>query len=94
MECHRILVVPCSCTPEIPTACISFQLSPMSFAARATADCESIELATGGASWEPLVRGLPQKRAYETVLRDAMLLVAAVRIPGDVQILSTTIVGG
>ena len=26
----------------------------------------------GGASWEPLVRGLPQKRAYETVLRDAM----------------------
>jgi serine/threonine protein kinase len=26
----------------------------------------------GGASWEPLSRGLPQKRAYETVLRDAM----------------------
>lgn len=26
----------------------------------------------GGVSWEPLVRGLPQKRAYETVLRDAM----------------------
>jgi len=26
----------------------------------------------GGASWEPLMRGLPQKRAYETVLRDAM----------------------
>jgi serine/threonine protein kinase len=26
----------------------------------------------GGASWEPLVRGLPQKGAYETVLRDAM----------------------
>ena len=25
-----------------------------------------------GASWEPLVRGLPQKGAYETVLRDAM----------------------
>ena len=25
-----------------------------------------------GASWEPLTRGLPQKRAYETVLRDAM----------------------
>jgi serine/threonine protein kinase len=25
-----------------------------------------------GASWEPLVRGLPQKQAYETVLRDAM----------------------
>jgi photosystem II stability/assembly factor-like uncharacterized protein len=25
-----------------------------------------------GASWEPLIRGLPQKRAYETVLRDAM----------------------
>jgi serine/threonine protein kinase len=25
-----------------------------------------------GASWEPLVRGLPQKRAYETVLRDAL----------------------
>jgi serine/threonine protein kinase len=25
-----------------------------------------------GASWEPLMRGLPQKRAYETVLRDAM----------------------
>jgi serine/threonine protein kinase len=25
-----------------------------------------------GASWEPLVRGLPQKRAYETVLRDAI----------------------
>jgi hypothetical protein len=24
----------------------------------------------GGASWEPLMRGLPQKRAYETVLRD------------------------
>ncbi|HKD09041.1 MAG TPA: protein kinase [Bryobacteraceae bacterium] len=26
-----------------------------------------------GASWEPLSRGLPQKRAYETVLRDAMV---------------------
>ncbi|HEV2732988.1 MAG TPA: protein kinase [Terriglobales bacterium] len=26
----------------------------------------------GGASWEPLMRGLPQKRAYETVLRDAL----------------------
>lgn len=26
----------------------------------------------GGASWEPLTRGLPQKQAYETVLRDAM----------------------
>ena len=25
-----------------------------------------------GASWEPLVHGLPQKRAYETVLRDGM----------------------
>ena len=25
-----------------------------------------------GASWEPLVRGLPQKGAYETILRDAM----------------------
>jgi serine/threonine protein kinase len=25
-----------------------------------------------GKSWEPMVRGLPQKRAYETVLRDAM----------------------
>ena len=27
-----------------------------------------------GASWEPLTRGLPQKGAYETVLRDAMTL--------------------
>jgi len=26
----------------------------------------------GGASWEALIRGLPQKRAYETVLRDGM----------------------
>jgi serine/threonine protein kinase len=26
----------------------------------------------GGGSWEPLSRGLPQKRAYETVLRDAI----------------------
>ncbi len=26
----------------------------------------------GGGSWEPLMRGLPQKRAYETVLRDAI----------------------
>ena len=26
----------------------------------------------GGASWEPLTRGLPQKSAYATVLRDAM----------------------
>jgi hypothetical protein len=25
-----------------------------------------------GASWEPLMRGLPQKGAFETVLRDAM----------------------
>jgi hypothetical protein len=25
-----------------------------------------------GASWEPLTDGLPQKNAYETVLRDAM----------------------
>jgi serine/threonine protein kinase len=27
----------------------------------------------GGASWEPLMRGLPQKGAYETVLRDALI---------------------
>jgi len=27
-----------------------------------------------GASWEPLARGLPQKQAYETVLRDAMIV--------------------
>jgi hypothetical protein len=27
----------------------------------------------GGASWEPLMRGLPQKLAYETVLRDALV---------------------
>ena len=27
---------------------------------------------TAGGSWEPLMRGLPQKRAYETVLRDGM----------------------
>jgi hypothetical protein len=26
----------------------------------------------GGASWEPLTRGLPQEDAYETVLRDAL----------------------
>ncbi|HUI84865.1 MAG TPA: protein kinase [Candidatus Binatia bacterium] len=26
-----------------------------------------------GASWEPLMRGLPQKDAYETVLRDALI---------------------
>lgn len=26
----------------------------------------------GGASWEPLAKGLPQEGAYETVLRDAM----------------------
>ena len=26
-----------------------------------------------GASWEPLTRGLPQKRAYETVLRDGLV---------------------
>ena len=26
----------------------------------------------GGKSWEPLTRGLPQKGAYETVLRDSM----------------------
>lgn len=26
----------------------------------------------GGRWWEPLVRGLPQKRAYETILRDAL----------------------
>ncbi len=25
-----------------------------------------------GASWEPLTRGLPQKGAYETILRDAL----------------------
>ena len=28
----------------------------------------------GGGSWEPLMRGLSQKRAYETVLRDAMTM--------------------
>jgi hypothetical protein len=27
---------------------------------------------SAGASWEPLMRGLPQKGAYETVLRDGM----------------------
>jgi hypothetical protein len=28
---------------------------------------------SAGASWEPLTRGLPQKGAYETVLRDGMV---------------------
>src|SRR5579864_8136168 len=28
---------------------------------------------SAGASWEPLTRGLPQRGAYETVLRDAMV---------------------
>ena len=28
----------------------------------------------GGASWEPLARGLPQKLAYETVLRDGLTM--------------------
>jgi hypothetical protein len=28
---------------------------------------------SAGASWEPLTRGLPQQRAYETVLRDGMV---------------------
>src|SRR5882762_5426448 len=46
MECHRILVLPCSCIREIPTACISFQLSPMSFAAHARAGFEFIGPAT------------------------------------------------
>src|SRR5271167_530766 len=46
MECHRILVLPWSCTRETPTVCISSQLSPMSFAAHATAGCEFIEPAT------------------------------------------------
>jgi hypothetical protein len=27
---------------------------------------------SGGRTWEPLTRGLPQQRAYDTVLRDAM----------------------
>jgi len=27
-----------------------------------------------GSSWEPLFRGLPQKRAYETILRDALIM--------------------
>jgi serine/threonine protein kinase len=30
-----------------------------------------------GATWEPLSRGLPQKRAYETVLRDAFAVYAS-----------------
>jgi serine/threonine protein kinase len=29
---------------------------------------------TAGSSWEPLMRGLPQKGAYETVLRDALTI--------------------
>jgi hypothetical protein len=29
-----------------------------------------------GASWEPLSRGLPQQRAFETVLRDGMVTVS------------------
>jgi len=34
-----------------------------------------------GESWEPLMRGLPQKSAYETVLRDAMT-VECFDVPG------------
>ena len=45
-ECRPILVLPCSCTQETPTAFISFRLSRMSFAARATAGCASIAPAT------------------------------------------------
>src|SRR5260370_30731352 len=54
MEFHRISVSRWGCTQEILTVCISFQLSPTSFAAHAMAGCGFIELATGvlrGSRW-------------------------------------------
>jgi len=53
MACRRISVLPLSYTPKIPTGCMSFQSSPMSFGARAKADCGFIELATLGPRGSP-----------------------------------------
>jgi len=33
----------------------------------------------GGASWEPLTRGLPQKNALETILRDSLATTRAIQ---------------
>ncbi len=71
-ECRRILVLPCSRIPEIPTACISFRLNPTSFAAPATAGCTSIEPATVAPRGKLFSAACHKKRAYETVLRDAI----------------------
>src|SRR5579872_822492 len=54
MACHRILVLPWSCTREILTACISFRWNPMSSVAHATDGCEFIGPATAvlhGSLW-------------------------------------------
>jgi len=60
---------------SIPTILRPFtlcRLSPMSIAARRKQSCACTVRGNGGASWEPLTRGLPQKNALETILRDSL----------------------
>ena len=70
--CRQTLVFAWRSIRMTLTRCISCRLSQMSIAVRRRASCASIVRGNAGASWEPLTRGLPQKNALETVLRDSM----------------------
>ena len=72
MECRRILVLPCSCIPRNPDCVYIVPVESDEFRCACDGRLRVYRTRNGGASWEPLMRGLPQKRAYETVLRDAM----------------------
>ena len=73
MAFHPISVLRWSCTHASPTGSTFFRWSPTSSAARPGGRLRVYRTRNAGDSWEPLMRGLPQKGAYETVLRDGMV---------------------
>ena len=62
----------CRCIRTIPTPSTSCRSNPTSSAARRRPSLRVYRTRDAGGTWQPLANGLPQKDAYETVVRDAM----------------------
>src|SRR5438132_13921519 len=72
MASRRILVVAMVIHPKNPDWVYIVPVESDQFRCACDGRLRVYRTRNGGASWEPLARGLPQKQAYETVLRDAM----------------------
>ncbi len=71
-ECRRISVLSSLMHPRNPDCVYIVPVESDEFRCACDGRLRVYRTRNAGASWEPLMRGLPQKRAYETVLRDAM----------------------